>query len=103
MHKEEKIVITFMTGPEDGRSVTVKCKTVSIGKYQSNDVVIDYDPIIGERCIELIRHADRWEFLDKSGNTDAYMDVVCINEGGLFSREIQVEIGHTLLNIRIES
>lgn len=92
-----------MNGPEDGRSVTVECKTISIGKYQGNDVVIDYDPMIEERCIQPIRHPERWEFVDKSSNTGACVDIVCINEGGLSSREIRVEIGHTLLNIRIES
>jgi pSer/pThr/pTyr-binding forkhead associated (FHA) protein len=64
--------------------------------------VIDFDPMVEERHMELVRHQDRWKFLDKSSKAGVYLDGVRINESDLLNRESLVEIGNTLLNFRVE-
>ena len=62
----EALLVTFMNGPADGRQVASFASSLSIGRASTNDVVIDFDPRVAERHLDIVYHDGHWELVDRS-------------------------------------
>ena len=99
---KQHVVVTFMNGPEDGLRVSVDGASVSIGQDPSNDVVINFDPRVASKHIELLHSDGQWLLVDRSEGAGVFVDGVRVHDHTpLLLPDKLVYIGDTLLRIDV--
>ena len=101
MQQTPIIVVTFMNGPEDGRNVFAQGPSISIGRGSGNDIVIDFDPGMAQRHLEIILHDGEWHLVVQSDRHELYVDGVRLYERGLLVPGKLVSIAGTLFKVSI--
>ena len=60
----KQIVVTFMSGAEDGREIEPASTVVSIGREERNEVVVPYDSRISRRHAQILRRGVQFSIED---------------------------------------
>lgn len=68
-----QLVVTFMSGAEDGRQVTLDSPTISIGREDRNDVVVPFDSRVSRRHVRLERDSDKLQITDLNSRNGTYL------------------------------
>ncbi len=68
------MLLTFMSGAEDGREVVPSSTVVSIGREERNAVVVLYDSRISRRHAQLELVGDRVRLRDLSSRNGTYLE-----------------------------
>jgi len=98
---KQHVVVTFMNGPEDGLRMSVDGASVSIGQDPGNDVVINFDPRVASKHLELLHSDGQWLLVDRSEGAGVFLDGVRIHEHTPLLPDKLVYIGDTLLKINV--
>jgi pSer/pThr/pTyr-binding forkhead associated (FHA) protein len=69
-----RLIVTFMSGAEDGRQVTVENQTVSIGREERNDVVVPYDSRVSRRHLQIDALEDQLCLVDLGSRNGTYLE-----------------------------
>jgi pSer/pThr/pTyr-binding forkhead associated (FHA) protein len=95
-----RLIVTFMSGAEDGRQVTVENQTVSIGREERNDVVVPYDSRVSRRHLQVDALEHQLRLIDLGSRNGTFLEdgtrivePVLIAYGNLF------RLGRTWLKI----
>ena len=97
MNNDSRMIITFMNGPADGRRVYVQTEKVSIGKTEANDIIIDFDPTIEDRHLEIINKENKWFVECNSDSFKLLRDDMDITHDKQLLSEDMIKLGSTLL------
>ncbi|GAB4444945.1 MAG: hypothetical protein Kow00120_14810 [Anaerolineae bacterium] len=96
----KQIVVTFMSGAEDGREIEPASTVVSIGREERNEVVVPYDSRISRRHAQIEMSGDGLYLRDLGSRNGTYLedgtritDATPIQPGTLF------RLGRTWLKV----
>lgn len=97
----DKLRVTFMNGPADGRWLTLQNPQVTIGRGSGNDVVIDFDPKVAPTHLAIEYRDGQCRLIDHSGGAGVFVDGLRILDRISLQPGRLVMIGDTLLRISI--
>jgi pSer/pThr/pTyr-binding forkhead associated (FHA) protein len=100
---DDTVVVTFMNGPADGRSVIVHNPRVSIGRGSDHDVAIDFDPRVVSNHLEIIHDGNQWQLTEHDGASDVQLNGTRFYGRVTLTTNSLVRLGDTLLKISISN
>lgn len=93
------VVVTFMNGPADGRSVITHSSHVSIGQGADNDVAIDFDPAVVSKHLEIVHQEDQWLLVAHDGASGVQLNGTRIYGRVALVSDSLVRLGDTQLKV----
>jgi pSer/pThr/pTyr-binding forkhead associated (FHA) protein len=98
---ENTVVVTFMNGPADGRSVIAHNPRISIGRGSDHDVAIDFDPRVVSNHLEIVHDGSQWLLVEHDGASGVELNGTRLYGRATLAAESLVRLGDTLLKISL--
>ena len=96
----KQVLITFMSGAEDGLEVKPGGDVIAIGREERNTVVVPYDSRVSRRHAQLERHGDALRLRDLGSRNGTYLeDGTRITDGTTIAPGTLFRVGRTWLQV----
>ncbi len=69
----KQLHITFMSGAEDGRRVTSKGPTITIGREERNDIIVPFDSRVSRRHVRIEQSENQLHITDLNSRNGTYL------------------------------
>lgn len=96
-----KIVITIMSGVEDGREIEIKNFPVTLGRLEDNSICLPYDSKISRHHARITREGDSFWLEDCGSTNGTFLNEKRINEKALLNPGDMFLIGKTWLKFMV--
>ena len=94
----KRVVITFMSGAEDGREVMPGGALISIGREEHNGVVVPYDSRVSRRHAQIELAGDQLRLSDLGSRNGTYLeDGICVTSPTAVAPGTLFQLGRTWL------
>jgi pSer/pThr/pTyr-binding forkhead associated (FHA) protein len=96
----KRVVITFMSGAEDGRGAMPRGMVISLGREEHSDVVVPYDSRVSRRHAQIELDGDQLRLSDLGSRNGTYLeDGSCITSATAVAPGTLFRLGRTWLKV----